>query len=109
LLLEILLLLIFQKIQPEEEFTLVSLIEIPAPRKPLTKKPEITEKKPVAQLEVKPKAEPASPEPPKIQEKVTQTKVVKKEEVSEGTPRVEVKTPEVETISPGKSLSLLKQ
>ena len=89
----------FQKIQPEEEFTLVSLIEIPAPRKPVTKKPEITEKKPVAQLEVKPKAEPASPEPPKIQEKVTQTKVVKKEEVSEGTPRVEVKTPEVETIS----------
>ena len=87
----------FQRPQPKEEITLVSLVEIPAPKKPESKKPEITEKKTIAQLEVKPKAEPVSPEPPKIQEKVTETKVVKKEEPTEGIPKVEVKTPQVET------------
>jgi len=89
----------FQEILPKEELVVVSLIEVPAPQKPVTKKPEITEKKPIAQLEVKPKAEPVSPEPPKIQEKVTQTKAVKKQEISEGTPKVDVKIPEVEAIS----------
>jgi hypothetical protein len=48
-------------------------------------------------LEVKPKATPVSPEPPKIKEEVTETKVVSKEELSEGAPKVEVKTPEIET------------
>lgn len=89
----------FKEMLPKEEVILVSLVEIPAPQKPITKKPEIIEKTPVAQLEVKPKAAPVSPAPPKIQEKVTQTKVVKKEEISEGIPKVEVKTPEVETIA----------
>jgi len=89
----------FKELFPKEELVMVSLIEVPAPQIPATKKPEITEKKPVAQLEVKPKVEPASPVPPKIQEKVTQTKVVKKEEVSEGIPKVEVKTPEIESIT----------
>jgi len=82
---------------PEKELTLVSLIEIPAPKQPESKKPEITEEKAVAQLEVKPKAKPISPEPPMIKEEVTETKVVSKEELTEGAPKVEVKTPEIET------------
>lgn len=82
---------------PEKELTWVSLVEIPAPKQPESKKPEITEKKPIAQLEVKPKAAPVSPEPPKVQEVITETKVVNKEELKEGTPKVEVKTPEIET------------
>lgn len=48
-------------------------------------------------MEVKPKATPVSPEPPKIKEEVTETKVVSKEELTEGAPKVEVKTPEIET------------
>jgi len=87
----------FTRPLPEEELTLVSLVEIPAPDLPESKKPEITEKKPVAQLEVKPKATPVSPEPPKIKEEVNETKVVSKEELSEGAPKVEIKTPEIET------------
>ncbi len=87
----------FTRSLPEEELTLVSLVEIPAPDLPESKKPEITEKKPVAQLEVKPKATPVSPEPPKIKEEVNETKVVSKEELSEGAPKVEIKTPEIET------------
>lgn len=82
---------------PEKELTLVSLVEIPAPKQPESKKPEITEEKAIAQLEVKPKAKPISPEPPKIKEEVTETKVVNKEELTEGAPKVEVKTPEIET------------
>jgi hypothetical protein len=82
---------------PEKELTLVSLVEIPAPEQPESKKPEITEKKPIAQLEAKPKATPVSPEPPEIKEEVTETKVVSEEELSEGAPKVEVKTPEIET------------
>jgi hypothetical protein len=83
----------------EEELTLVSLIELPAPKQPESKKPEITVKKTVAQLEVKPKVTPVSPEPPKIMEEKTETKVIKKEEstVTEGIPKVEVKTPQVES------------
>ncbi|GAH19229.1 unnamed protein product, partial [marine sediment metagenome] len=76
---------------------MVSLVEIPAPKQPESKKPEITEEKAIAQLEVKPKAKPISPEPPKIKEEVTETKVVRKEELTEGAPKVEVKTPEIET------------
>ena len=87
----------FTRLLPEKELILVSLVEIPAPEQPESKKPEITEKKPVAQLEVKPKATPVSPEPPKIKEEVTETKVVSKEELTEGAPKVEVKTPEIET------------
>jgi len=87
----------FTRSLPEKELILVSLVEIPAPEQPESKKPEITEKKPVAQLEVKPKAAPVSPEPPKIKEEVTETKVVSKEELTEGAPKVEVKTPEIET------------
>ncbi|MCJ7657015.1 MAG: DUF3048 domain-containing protein [Candidatus Atribacteria bacterium] len=87
----------FTRPLPEKELILVSLVEIPAPEQPESKKPEITEKKPVAQLEVKPKATPVSPEPPKIKEEVTETKVVSKEELSEGAPKVEIKTPEIET------------
>ncbi|MHC2994228.1 MAG: DUF3048 domain-containing protein [Candidatus Atribacteria bacterium] len=87
----------FKKPFPEEELTLVTLVELPAPKKPETKKPEITEKKPIAQLEVKPKAKPISPEPPKLKEEVTETKVVKKKELAEGAPKVEVKTPQIET------------
>ncbi|HER24868.1 MAG TPA: DUF3048 domain-containing protein [Candidatus Atribacteria bacterium] len=87
----------FSRPLPEKELTLVSLVEIPAPEQPESKKPEITEKKPVAQLEVKPKAAPVSPEPPKLKEEITETKVVSKEELREGAPRVEVKTPEIET------------
>ena len=82
---------------PEKELTLVSLVEIPAPKQPESKKPEITEEKAIAQLEVKPKAKPISPEPPKIKEEVTETKVVSKEKLTEGAPKVEVKTPEIET------------
>jgi hypothetical protein len=84
----------------EEELTLVSLIELPAPKQPESKKPEITVKKTVAQLEVKPKVTPVSPEPPKIREEETETEVIKKEEltVTEGIiPKVEVKTPQVES------------
>ncbi|GAF86264.1 unnamed protein product, partial [marine sediment metagenome] len=73
------------------------LIEIPAPKQPESKKPEITEEKAIAQLEVKPKAKPISPEPPKIKEEVTETKVVREKELTEGAPKVEVKTPEIET------------
>jgi len=87
----------FTRPLPEKELTLVSLVEIPAPKLPESKKPEITEKKAVAQLEVKPKAEPISPEPPKLKEEVTETKVVSKEELTVGAPKVEVKTPEIET------------
>ena len=87
----------FTRLLPEKELILVSLVEIPAPEQPESKKPEITEKKPVAQLEVKPKAAPVSPEPPKIKEEVTETKVVSEEELTEGAPKVEVKTPEIET------------
>ena len=87
----------FTSLLPEKELILVSLVEIPAPEQPESKKPEITEKKPVAQLEVIPKATPASPEPPKIKEEITETKVVSKEELTEGAPKVEVKTPEIET------------
>ena len=82
---------------PEKELTLVSLVEIPAPKQPESKKPEITEKKAIAQLEVKPKAKPILPEPPKTKEEVTETKVVSKEELTKGIPKVEVKTPEIET------------
>ena len=88
----------FTKPFPKEELTLVNLVELPAPKLPETKKPEITEQKPVAQLEVKPKAEPISPEPPKIKEEVTETKVIEKKESTEGPPKVEVKTPPVETV-----------
>jgi len=63
---------------PEKELTLVSLVEIPAPKQPESKKPEITEEKAIAQL-------------------VTETKVVSKEKLTEGAPKVEVKTPEIET------------
>ena len=87
----------FTRPLPEKELTLVSLVEIPAPKLPESKKPEITEKKAVAQLEVKPKAEPISPEPPKLKEEVTEMKVVSKEELTVGAPKVEVKTPEIET------------
>ena len=87
----------FTRPLPEKELTLVSLVEIPAPKLPESKKPEITEKKAVAQLEVKPKAEPISPEPPSQKEEVTETKVVSKEKFTEGVPKVEVKTPEIET------------
>jgi hypothetical protein len=87
----------FSKPIQKEELTLVKLIELPAPQQPETKKPKITEKKAVAQLEVKPKAKPVSPEPPKLKEEVTETKVVKKEELAEGIPKIEVKTPEVKT------------
>ena len=87
----------FARPLPEKELTLVSLVEIPAPKQPESKKPEITEKKTVAQLEVKPKATPISPEPPKIKEEVTETKVVTKDELTEGAPKVEAKTPEIET------------
>lgn len=87
----------FTKPLPENELILVSLVEIPAPKQPESKKPEITEEKAIAQLEVKPKAKPISPEPPKIKEEVTETKVVREEELTEGAPKVEVKTPEIET------------
>jgi len=87
----------FTRSLPEKELILVSLVEIPAPKQPESKKPEITEEKAIAQLEVKPKATPVSPEPPKIKEEVTETKVVSKEELTEGAPKVEVKTPEIET------------
>ena len=87
----------FTRPLPEKELILVSLVEIPAPKQPESKKPEITEEKAIAQLEVKPKAKPISPEPPKIKEEVTETKVVRKEELTEGAPKVEVKTPEIET------------
>ncbi len=87
----------FIKPMPDKEITLVSLVEIPAPKLPESKKPEITEKKTIAQLEVKPKAKPISPEPPKIKEEVTETKVVSKEELTEGAPKVEIKAPEIET------------
>ncbi|MBA7530730.1 hypothetical protein ES705_22940 [subsurface metagenome] len=87
----------FTRPLPEKELTLVSLVEIPAPKQPESKKPEITEEKAVAQLDVKPKAKPISPEPPKIKEEVTETKVVSKEKLTEGAPKVEVKTPEIET------------
>jgi len=87
----------FTRPLPEKELILVSLVEIPAPKQPESKKPEITEEEAVAQLDVKPKATPISPEPPKIKEEVTETKVVSKEELTEGAPKVEVKTPEIET------------
>jgi hypothetical protein len=87
----------FTRPLPEKELTLVSLVEIPAPKQPESKKPEITEEKAVAQLEVKPKAKPISPEPPMVKEEVTETKVVSKKELTEGAPKVEVKTPEIET------------
>ena len=82
-----------------EELILVNLIELPAPKQPESKKPETTVKKAVAQLEVKPKVTPVSPEPPKIREEKTETEVIKKEEltVTEGIPKVEVKTPQVES------------
>jgi hypothetical protein len=82
-----------------EELILVNLIELPAPKQPESKKPEITVKKTVAQLEVKPKVAPVSPEPPKIREEETETKVIKKEELTltEGIPKIEVKTPQVES------------
>ncbi|GAG72539.1 unnamed protein product [marine sediment metagenome] len=76
---------------------MVSLVEIPAPKQPESKKPEITEEKAIAQLEVKPKAKPISPEPPKIKEEITETKVISKKELTEGAQKVEVKTPEIET------------
>lgn len=81
----------------EEELVMVSLIELPAPQKPVSIKPEIVEEKPVAQLEVSKKVEPISPEPPKLREEVTETKVVEKEELTSGVPKVEVKTPQIET------------
>jgi len=83
----------------EEELILVSLIELPAPKPPESKKPETTVKKTVAQLEVTPKVTPVSPEPPKIREEKTETEVIKKEEltVTEGIPKIEVKTPQVES------------
>ncbi|MBU1428340.1 DUF3048 domain-containing protein [bacterium] len=87
----------FTRPLPEKELILISLVEIPAPKQPESKKPEITEEKAIAQLEVKPKATPVSPEPPKIKEEVTETKVVSEEELTEGAPKVEVKTPEIET------------
>ncbi|MBA7608145.1 hypothetical protein ES703_15320 [subsurface metagenome] len=87
----------FTRPLPEKELTLVSLVEIPAPKQPESKKPEITEEKAIAQLEVKPKAKPISPEPPKIKEEITETKVISKEELTEGAQKVEVKTPEIET------------
>ncbi len=87
----------FTRPLPEKELTLVSLIEIPAPKQPESKKPEITEEKAIAQLEVKPKAKPISPEPPKIKEEITETEVISKKELTEGVPKVEVKTPEIET------------
>jgi len=87
----------FTRPLPEKELTLVSLVEIPAPEQPESKKPEITEKKPVAQLEVKPKATPVLPKPPEIKEEVTETKVVSKEELTEGAPKIEIKTPQIET------------
>jgi len=87
----------FTRPLPEKELTLVSLVEIPAPKQPESKKPEITEEKAIAQLEVKPKAKPISPEPPKIKEEITETKVISKKELTEGAQKVEVKTPEIET------------
>lgn len=87
----------FKKPLPEEELTLVSLIELPAPKQPETKKPKIVEKKPIAQLEVQPKVKPVLSEPPKLKEEKTETKVVKREELTEGIPKVEVKTPQIES------------
>ncbi len=81
----------------KEELVLVSLIELPAPQKPVSIKPEIIEEKPIAQLEVSKKVEPISPEPPSIKEEVTETKVAERKEITQGTPKVEVKTPQIET------------
>lgn len=66
----------------KEELTLISLIELPALKHTESKKPEITVKKTVAQLEVKLKITPVSPEPPKIRGKKTEVEVVKKKELT---------------------------
>ncbi len=81
----------------KEELTLVTLIELPAPQEPKTPQPEVAAKQPVAQLQVSQKTEPVSPEPPKLREEVTDTKVVKKEELKAGVPKVEVETPPIES------------
>ncbi len=81
---------------PEEELVMVTLVELPAKEKPATIRPEIIREEPVAELDVKPRVEPALPEPAKIQEIETQPLVEREEVAMESSSRIEVKMPEIE-------------
>ncbi|MBP8717943.1 MAG: DUF3048 domain-containing protein [Candidatus Atribacteria bacterium] len=80
----------------EEEMIMVTLVELPAIKNPTTIKPEITKEEPVAEISVRPKAEPVLPEPARIQEVETKPMVEMEEAKVESNPRIEVKMPEIE-------------
>lgn len=81
---------------PEEEIIEVTMVELPSIQNPATIRPEIIREEPVAELDVKPRVEPVLPEPARIQEIETQPLVEREETVTESSPRVEVKMPEME-------------
>ncbi len=83
-------------VPPIEDIVMVTLVELPSVQKPTTIRPEITRDEPVAEVSVKPRVEPALPEPAKAQEIETQPKVEKKELQVESSPRTEVKMPEID-------------
>ncbi|MBN2394989.1 MAG: DUF3048 domain-containing protein [Candidatus Atribacteria bacterium] len=80
----------------EDEIMLVTIVEIPAIQNPSTKKPEIIKEEPIAEVSVKPKVEPILPEPAKVQEIETKPIVKREEVLAEGSPKVEIKMPEIE-------------
>lgn len=80
----------------EDEITMVTVVELPAIQNPSTKKPEIIKEEPIAELSVKPKAEPILPVPAKLQEIETKPIVKREEIITEGSPKVEIKMPEIE-------------
>ncbi len=83
---------------PEEEIILVTMVELPTLREPVTARPEIEAEEPVAELSTMPRVEPALPEPAREQEIETQPAAESQDEIAEivSTPRAEVKIPEIE-------------
>ncbi|HOF02657.1 MAG TPA: DUF3048 domain-containing protein [Atribacterota bacterium] len=79
-----------------EDIIMVTMVELPSIKNPTTVRPEITREEPVAETSVRPRVEPALPEPARIQETETKPLVEKKEMVVESSPRVEVKMPEID-------------
>ncbi|MDD3631211.1 MAG: DUF3048 domain-containing protein [Atribacterota bacterium] len=86
----------FINIPEIEELIMVTLVELPSVQKPTTVRPEIVREEPIAEVSVRPRVEPALPEPAKTQEIETQPKVEKEEVQLESGPRVEVKMPEID-------------
>jgi len=85
-------------IPEEDEIIMVTMVELPTTKNPITTRPEIETEEPVAELSTMPRVEPALPEPARIQETETQPILESEDELAEiaSRPKAEVKIPEME-------------